>query len=142
MNRIIDFRVFDLHKGRYIPNDVYCIFNLTSFNAFGKMLLDWEDYREGEYFYDGSQLLEQSIGLTDKTGTIVFENDLVSKMGMIFKVSWNQLHASWGLFTESGQSEEEILCDTTDEKGKVSKFWRDSSLTIIGNIHETPELLK
>ena len=83
----------------------------------------------------------QFIGLTDKTGTAIFEDDLVEKNGVVYKITWNSLHAMWGLFTKSGQSNEEIVCDTTDEKGNICKFWQDSTLTIIGNIHDNPELL-
>lgn len=84
----------------------------------------------------------QFIGLTDKVGITIFEDDLVEKNGVVYRIMWNNLHAMWGLFTKSGQSEEEILCDTLDEKGNIAKFWKDSTLLIIDNIHDNPELFK
>ena len=116
--REIRFRVFDLRKGRYIPDDVYCLFNRTSFDAFGQMLLDWEDYREGEYFYDDSQLLEQSTGLTDKNGKEIFEGDIVrGGIYLAYEVKWEYEECGWNI----GES--------------VRLF------EICGNIHDNPELL-
>lgn len=118
--REIKFRVFDLRKGRYIPDDVYCLFNRTSFDAFGQMLLDWEDYREGEYFYDASQLLEQFTGLTDKNGKEIFEGDILLPQ-------YNNIKSF------------EIKFD----KGRYNcADYAIANCKVIGNIHDNPKLLK
>lgn len=40
------------------------------------MLKDWENYKEGEYFYENSQELVEFTGLHDRSGKEVFEGDV------------------------------------------------------------------
>lgn len=99
----------------------------------------WLTYYKEGLFFDKEVIPEtigQFIGLVDKKEREIFEDDLVEKNGVVYKITWNNLHAMWGLFTKSGQSNEDILCDTIDENGNIKKFWQDSTLTIIGNTYD------
>ena len=137
MNREILFRVWDIVEKCYLPEDVYCILNRTEFRAFGQMIKDWRDYKEGEYFFDDSQILEQFTGLTDKNGVKIFEGDIL-------------LSESWGSNTRSKRKTHIV------ERGRVGwlaagyngevkvkpSLDTKSDWQVIGNIHDNKELIK
>ena len=130
--REILFRVWDVIKKKYIPNDCYALISKTDFNAFGVMLKDWEDYKEGEYFYDIFQKIEQFTGLTDKNGVKIFEGDII-------KTDDNDIiNVSYGIqnidaFETIGFNLYEFYGNYKD-RGKGIRL--QSSIEIIGNIHE------
>jgi len=70
MEREIKFRVWDFGKQIFIPTDLWAIIQ-TDFKAFGIMIKDWENYKESEYFYSNTQVLQQYTGLKDKNFTKV-----------------------------------------------------------------------
>lgn len=126
--RDIRFRVWDNGEKQYLPEDVYCVLNRTEFGAFGQMTKDWKDYREGEYFYDASQLLEQFTGLTDKNGKEIFEGDRVV----------------YTLNHDSTQKEIESVVEWYKHAWRLNRLWlltEICSIEVIGNIHDNPELV-
>jgi uncharacterized phage protein (TIGR01671 family) len=128
MKREILFRVWDIVEKCYLPEDVYCLLNRTEFRAFGQMIKDWRDYKEGEYFYDDSQTLEQFTGLTDKNGVKIFEGD-VFKLGVekeVFEVRFE--HGCYMAFCNGKQY------------GLIGEL-QMCFINIIGNIHDNPELI-
>ena len=124
-NRIIKFRAWDIDKCVLIPTDVYGIIT-TDFSAFGVMLKEWENYREGEYFYKNTQIVEQFTGLTDKNGREVFEGDIfrpsMYRQGVVMYVDYR--------FRVKFGREFVSLSPSVCKNGSV-----------LGNVHENPELI-
>jgi uncharacterized phage protein (TIGR01671 family) len=141
MNRVIKFKVWDLYKKVFIPIDLWAVVQ-TDFNAFGIMLKDWENYREGEYFYSNTQVLQQFTGLTDKNGKEIYEGDILE-----FK---NELgrHQKYTVFRVDGGL---AINAHNSDFGKETQFFSAcadmqtsqwlNQCSVIGNIYENPELL-
>lgn len=138
MKREILFRVWDIVEKCYLPEDVYCILNTTEFRAFGQMIKDWRDYKEGEYFYDDSQILEQFTGITDINGVKIFEgdrycvaNNKVYIVRYCNKEEYNYELIAASFVLDGGRDLTFPFDDYAYEHGKV-----------IGNIHDNKELIK
>lgn len=138
MSRQIKFRVWDKAKRVFIPDDVYGI-TATDFGAFGVMLKDWGDYRQGEYFYENSQTLIQYTGLKDKHGKEIYESDIV-RLPLYGNtiIVWNEnicafqyAYHAIGKGTGIGGRMTNTLYDHDSPKYEV-----------IGNIYENENLLK
>lgn len=147
MKREILFRVWDIVERCYLPEDVYCILNTTEFRAFGQMIKDWRDYREGEFFYDNSQILEQFTGLTDKNGVKIFEGDIVRwddrSKGQYWRVGaikWVKSHYQIEAYSFESRRPNDKWHSTFNFG--CFAYEGDGILEIIGNIHDNPELLK
>ena len=129
--RELKFRVWDVFKKKYLPEDCYAIISHGLINnAFGVMIKDFEEYREGEYFYPEFQVLEISTGILDENMIELFENDIVediSHSDWIFSVSWNDDLKGY------------YMPNLFDEEYYIPMS--DVTFRILGNIHENPELL-
>jgi hypothetical protein len=110
-----------------------------------QIVLDWFYVDEGNGHLIPSQrqhhavVLMQYTGLKDKNGKEIYEGDVVMSPSGVREVAWNQLHLSWGLWTNGGQHEN-MLADWINDDGTAPKEWEDKSLEVIGNIYENPEL--
>jgi Rps23 Pro-64 3,4-dihydroxylase Tpa1-like proline 4-hydroxylase len=122
MSREIKFRVWDKSHKQFLPLETYNIHSRTSFGSFGIMRKDWNNYSEGEYFYDNSQVLEQFTGLKDKNGVDIYEGDKLHCLGCDYKL----------IKHDSGAYElHEVGSD------KVFFLFKESyKIEVIGNIHE------
>lgn len=129
MNREIKFRAWDKNKNKFIPTNTWAIVQ-TDFKAFGVMLKDWEDYKEGEYFYSNSQELSQYTGLKDKNGKEIYEGDILKKhYGSSVKICSVAYHTERAMFIQQDGYNEPLYELPLN------------LIEIIGNIYQNPELL-
>ena len=123
MNRQIKFRAWDKHKKVFMPTDVWAVVQ-TDFNAFGIMLKDWDNYKEGEYFYKYSHELQQFTGLSDKNGNEIYEGDVMC----------------WEKYQNTGHHSVWVV---EMNPLRPTKTWSatNEDAIVIGNIYEHPHLL-
>jgi len=84
--------------------------------------------------YFAQQLkIMQFTGLLDKNGKEVFEGDIISRIRGISEIVWSD--DGWAVKTFAGwKTQENVFC--------YQRFCEVGEIEIIGNIYETPELLK
>lgn len=129
------FRAWDINKKVYIPTEYWAVVT-TDFGAFGIMLKDWEDYKEGEYFYSNSQVLQQFTGLHDKNGVEVWEGDIVRCGYGVGQVIYNA-----GCFMVQWIDDKEAYMEFFFSKKGMYARKDDELFEIIGNVFDNPELL-
>lgn len=119
-------------KEEYKMTDVR---EITFFNNEVQMISDVEDF----YTYDEIELM-QSTGLRDKNGVEIYEGDIVKyKYGVntfTEVIAYDKDFAGFGLVDDDGYD------STVFTFGELAEDIDFSSLEVVGNIYENPELLK
>lgn len=134
MSRKIKYRVWDNENKSYDDPYSYAYYAMTQDGG-----LDF--YCHGDHMDEAdpnAYFIEQYTGLKDKNGEPIYEGDIIqeeidfnSKMTdgvFTYVVEWNSDTLSYGLRGNGNSIHDEL--------------WEvNASVEIIGNIHETPELL-
>ena len=138
MNREIKFRVWDEIHNVFIPNNLYeIVFQLGS-SSFGRMIMDWKNYKQEEYFYNPNQRLNQYTGLKDRNGREIYEGDIIK-----FDLETENINERYTEVVEYNQK----LCSFEPlgwarEVGDSYYSVSIDNIEVIGNIYENPDLLK
>jgi len=126
MNRERKYRVWDISHKTFLPTDVYALIT-SDFGAFGIMLKDWDNYKEGEYLYPNSQIQSDFTGKVDDNRKEIYEGDIVVDIiGKHYSVEWNDDTCKYQ------------LSDGTDlnDNDRYGTY-----LVVIGNVYENPNLI-
>lgn len=127
----IKLKAWDIHKKKFIPNDVWTLCNNPVGRETAVMTQDWEDYKEGEHFYPEFQTIVLYTGLHDKNGKEIYEGDIVK-----FGTHWV------GDYTVK-EHVEVIEYEAPGFNDSLQVGFHDTPpwCEVIGNIYENPELL-
>lgn len=127
MSREIKFRAWDTEAEDWVddPSNIY------------EHICEYEESETLDSDMNRKWVIEQYTGLKDKNGKEIYEGDILEWVNSsgekhIFEIMWNECGASFQL-VEIGQKYPYILQGLSD---KMKPYCE-----VIGNIHESPELL-
>ena len=127
-----------LYRGKRLDNGQWIEGSLIGEDVIVGKIVDFEeDYFTTEFWYKvDPEKVCQCIGISDKHGIEIFEDDIVkyfephSKTWHTRIVRWDWRFAGFGLF------------DKESEWCKESDWLKIKDIEVIGNIHDNKELLK
>lgn len=131
--RAIKFRAFE-EINRVMHNDFRFIKSGEDGNDWVVFVSDRQTLKDKHHpldnpWFQAQFKIMQFTGLHDKNGVEIYEGDIIACWGSILKIVWNESDASF-------------FADSSDESIYESGQEWGGNCTVIGNIHETPELLK
>jgi len=115
MNRIIKFRAWSSSENRFLTTAEVELQRVKTFLISN---------------LNGELVVMQFTGLLDRNGKEIYEGDIISapeEDGRIYKIKWNEGEFRWSAI--SGNGNERVFSDM--KNGEV-----------IGNVYESPKLLK
>lgn len=123
-NRQLKFRIWDTNKNQWLKQNDW-----IGINNYGIV------YDDGNHDYPdlslrNSCIIQQSTGLTDKNGKKIYEGDILK-----YDISNYTTLIVWS-------EEDSAFITKSKDGGGFINFTRMSVYEVIGNICETPELLK
>lgn len=124
MNRPIKFRVWDKRRDKFVKEAFTGGFDSAEIKITLSGKLTWEcEYGDG--VVDG--IIQQFTGLLDKNNKEIYEGDIIQYSNTSNHKWVNQIKFVYGCFTLDGLT--------------INMF-SSSELEVIGNIFETPDLIK
>lgn len=170
MQRLIKFRAYDTKNKKWlyeVPSEEYMLDNDDCWDApdYGEMCeaLSFYPHKPLGPDFNGRVVYQQFTGLLDKNGKEIYEGDIVSvndelNQAKIGGIEWNTYsddeyvdHLECWMFIgkEDGDTDEEesksplsTICKSTGVSYGRGLKTTKNTIKIIGNIFETPELLK
>lgn len=109
--KVAEYKDFPITKTKLMIDDSLFSIGKINITAFGYKLID----------------IMQCTGLKDKNGKLIYEGDIVQIGKKIWNVAYNTIECRYRL-------------EHPDEIAHINKWNADQS-EIVGNIHESPELL-
>lgn len=130
--REILFRGKRVENGEWVYGGYYGICKITNKDgSFKYEHLLHQSNNEPLYMVD-PETAGQCTGLTDNNGKRIFEGDIVTYVGEVCLVKWDDETAKFVLENEN------LVCDF--EEVWCNRF--KSQIEVIGNIHDNPKLLE
>ncbi len=144
MSRTIKFRAWDKKLEKWVDG------SKEGFNLFGECTLIGRILEDHYYTHNVFENLYNDVevvqytGLKDKNGKEVYEGDVLEYVGYKCPACWRDIDIIANLYYEIKWNNEYAGFEGYDNKTKdtiCSDEWV-TSMKIIGNIYENPELLK
>lgn len=132
------FRVWDKNEEQYyfISDKDYCSFNNEIIEATSdEFLNNTGGALNIDYFNNDNFIIEQSTGLRDKNGVLIYENDvLIDKYGKTAKIIFDK-NAMFQCYVKNGDGKAMFYTSYSLEPNYIANS------EVIGNIHQNKELL-
>ena len=131
MNRAIKFRAWLNYEQKYvIPVAIYFAENIEPTK------IDYIEDGELKSAISGQFELEQDTGLKDKNSKKIYEGDIVGIKWNYYRIAFDGKYGWFGL-SEIPMQDKVAFSDTC----QIMPYLKDNSGEVIGNIHESTELL-
>lgn len=126
--RKIKFRAWDKEY-----NKMY--YNAERTYDFGLNDSDIMEESFGGVLNNDNFIVMQYTGLADFNGKEIYEGDILQDIkGRIYKIIWDEFLASF--------ESPDFYCSYQDEPKRIFSEYAHTNMSVIGNIYETPDLLK
>ena len=141
MNRPIKFRVWDVQQNKFLPS--YGDLGIQFYHEQGK---DWHEKQVRDivpvswFLQDhnnnlGNYIIQQYTGLTDKNGKEIYEGDIIiDTQKQKYEIIFYENYARYDLKV-CGENK-------LSQTSYFTQIYEKKHIEVIGNIFETPQLLK